>query len=187
MQKDKLAADAGVALIFAAKNGHTNIIKLILDRDTPLTDINFQDENGDTAAIWASQNGRFDLLKVLVSHGANVHIPSKRLWNCLLCSVWSGNLDIAEFLLIDCGVNIDAITKDGDTALIWASQQGHYEICKMLLEMNCDHSICSIKGWNALLCACWKGFPPTIYIIISQLTASLIRPFKYCAIITWCG
>lgn len=157
MQKDKLAADAGIALIFAAKNGHTNIINLILDRDIPLTNINYQDENGDTAAIWASQNGHFDLLKVLVSHGANVHIPSKRLWNCLSCSVWSGNFDIAKYLLIDCDVDINAITTDGDTALIWASQQGHYEICKMLLEMKCDYSICSIKGWNALLCACWKG------------------------------
>lgn len=166
LQKDKLEADAGTALIFASKNGHMNIIKLILERDIPLTKVDFQDENGDTAAIWSSQNGHFDLLKMLIKHGANVHIPSKRLWNSLLCSVWSGHIVIANYLLTECDVDINATTKDGDTALIWASQQGHYDICKLLIEMKCDHSICSVKGWNALLCATWKGHINIVQLLL---------------------
>lgn len=42
----------------------------------------------------------------------------------------NGHLNVVEYLVTSCKVNIDACTSDGTTAFCWASWQGHLDIMK---------------------------------------------------------
>ena len=54
-------------LIAAARNGSENVVELLINN--PLVDINFQDTNGDTAAIIALKLGNnFSIMFALTGH-----------------------------------------------------------------------------------------------------------------------
>jgi ankyrin repeat protein len=64
----------GNALIMAAREGHANVVTILLDRGASIDHAVPGDEN---ALIQASGNGRLEVVKLLVSRGANVNA---RVW-----------------------------------------------------------------------------------------------------------
>lgn len=42
----------------------------------------------------------------------------------------NGHLDVVEYLVSACGVDVDAKTSDGTTAFCWAAWQGHLDVMK---------------------------------------------------------
>ena len=60
-----------------------------------------------------------------------------------------GHTEIVKALL-DKGADVNAKSKDGVTALMWASQDGHTEIVKaLLIDKGADVNAKSEKGWTA--------------------------------------
>lgn len=57
------------ALIFAASEGHTNLIELLLDKGSILE---ARDKDGLTALCWACVRGRVTAVQVLLDRGADV-------------------------------------------------------------------------------------------------------------------
>ncbi len=57
------------ALLIAAKAGREDLVELIAGFKT---DVNAGDASGMTALHWASQEGKIDMVQVLVKVGANV-------------------------------------------------------------------------------------------------------------------
>ena len=53
--------------------------------------------------------------------------------------------------------NVDAVTEDGLTALMMASQQGHVDSVKYLHEIEADLRICSGKAGTAMHRAAYNG------------------------------
>ena len=58
------------ALIWAARNGHLNIVKLLMSFDA---DINVVNKKGYTALLWATQNEHYEISKKLVESGADIN------------------------------------------------------------------------------------------------------------------
>ena len=48
---------------------------------------------------------------------------------------------------------MNSVTKNGDTALIWAARNGHLHIVKLLISFGADINIADKKGYSALLWA----------------------------------
>jgi ankyrin repeat protein len=53
--------------IWASRNGHVEVLKLLLDHGANVHAIS------DWTLRWASQNGHVDVVKLLLDHGADVH------------------------------------------------------------------------------------------------------------------
>ena len=70
------------ALIWALNNGHTYIVKYLLESTSARTDI--ADTLGETALIRASLQGHFDIVKLLIANGANVEVRDKSNRTALL-------------------------------------------------------------------------------------------------------
>lgn len=91
---------------------------------------------GTTALIRAASFGHVDLVKVLMSRGAD---PTKANWygSALHCAAEAGQCESIRFLL-DSGMNIDLRDDFGRTPLHCATDQRHVLAIELLLDMGAD-------------------------------------------------
>lgn len=117
-------------LINSAKNN--NLIKIIELLENGC-DINTVDYGGNTALMWASNNGHLEVAKFLIRNGATLDNKEGGMagFTALILACRNGHLQIVK-LLIDSGCNIDIIDNTNFTALSWAECNGHSEIVKLL-------------------------------------------------------
>jgi ankyrin repeat protein len=62
-----------VPLVVAATYGHTEIVRMILER-APNTNVDYVDADGDAATLGAALFHHADILRLLADHGANVSL-----------------------------------------------------------------------------------------------------------------
>ncbi len=66
----------GTAIMFAARAGHTDIAKLLIEAKA---DLNIHGSYaGTTALIWAAQHGSSDIVKLLVENGAIINAKNHK-------------------------------------------------------------------------------------------------------------
>jgi ankyrin repeat protein len=81
--------------------------------------------------------GSLELVKLLLSHGANVNAAtSKTRITPLMWAIGEGHSDIAKTFL-EAHADMRAVTTDGFSALTFAARMGDIEIAKMLLAAGC--------------------------------------------------
>ena len=88
--------------------------------------------------------------------------------DALIKAVKSGNVKAVK-LLLRAGVNVNAESSQPGTALMIASQKGHVEVVKLLLEqqgINVD--IQTSLGWTALMTASIKGQVAVVKLLLLQ-------------------
>ena len=91
---------------------------------------------GTTALIAAASSGNVDIIKLLMSRGAD---PTKANWygTALHCAAEAGQCEAIQVLL-DSGMNIDLRDNFGRTPLHCASDQRHRLAIELLLDMGAD-------------------------------------------------
>ena len=67
-------ATGNSALIFAAIEGHTNIVQMLLDQNA---DIEVRNNNGESALMLAAARGRTDVVRFLLQRGADMSVEDK--------------------------------------------------------------------------------------------------------------
>ncbi|CAO1431229.1 unnamed protein product [Diamesa tonsa] len=158
------------ALNIAARNGHLEIVKLLIDYNFPesdlasggagsgnLMDVNHADRDGWTPLRSASWGGHTEVVKLLISNdGCAIDRADKEGRTALRAAAWSGNEDIVK-ILIAAGANVNSIDKQGRTSLIAASYMGHYDIVEILLDNQADVNHTDLDGRNALCVAALCG------------------------------
>jgi len=140
------------ALQFAAENGHTRIVELLLDRGADLEAI---DVDGDTPLMCAAMGGQLEIFKMLLSRGANADILNTNENGVLHYAVMGGSVEIVD-LLLDRGQDINAPiaqNQGGLTPLFLAVWKNNKEIVKLLLEKGADIEISDSYGRTALMMA----------------------------------
>ncbi|MCB9027270.1 MAG: ankyrin repeat domain-containing protein [Bdellovibrionaceae bacterium] len=101
------------ALIWAAQNGHTDTVKLLLDN---AASVDVQDRDGYTALILAAHNGQTETVKLLLASGANVDVQDRDGYTALMWAAQYGRTETVK-LLLDHGARVDITDKQGRTAL----------------------------------------------------------------------
>lgn len=86
---------------------------------------------GGTALMLAAARNHLEIVKFLISKGANVNQADEGGGTALIYAAWKGYKDIVAVLL-EKGADIFAKTRDGRTPLSVAKQYGHTEIEQML-------------------------------------------------------
>ena len=104
------------------------------------TDINYQNEQGRTALMLASEGGYHRVVEVLLNNDPDINIQDNDGMAALLFPSCNGHHQVVELLLSkDPDINIQ--NNDGATALIFASYMGHHQVVELLLSKDADINI----------------------------------------------
>lgn len=99
-------------------------------------------DRGVTALMVCAYRGHYEWAKRLIMLGANKDITTVKC-----CDICNFNL--------------------GNTALMWAVQQNHLEIVKLLIDSHCDVNKSNHKGWTPLMLAASSGHTAiALYLVL---------------------
>lgn len=138
------------ALIWAAKNGHTAIVELLLDAGA---DVNVKEQElGETALTLAIENGHETIVQALLDKGADVHQRDFSGHTPLFTTTWQNGGTMMK-LLLDRGVDVNARNEDEQTPIFITCAYGSVELAKLLLDAGADIDAVDIKGRTPLFFA----------------------------------
>ena len=148
--------DGNTALILAARYNFEKLSKFLSSYEDHIhgkrADLNIQNKQGETALIYASFAGYYDVAKSLIYQGANVDIRDKGGTSALIWAAERGQKDIA-IMLIERGCNLDFQDSNGKTALIWAAIYGDEDIARALIQHGANTQLKSEVNKSALVYA----------------------------------
>lgn len=166
--------DGVTALMEAARNGLTESVKLLLARGA---DINAREHDGSSALMNAASDGKADTFRWLLDHGADVSIRDRQ-GRTILMNAIPGLLPFETELkdesvsvvrmLLDRKVEINATSRDGDTALIRAAESGSAETVRQLLERGANIHVRNKRGETPLLGAAMSVKAETIRLLLEH-------------------
>eukprot|EP00833_Pecoramyces_ruminatium_P015971 jgi/Orpsp1_1/1190003/evm.model.d7180000076047.1 len=165
-------------LIYAVEEGYAEIVRLLLKQ--PGININVKNAEGETALDCAIKKGRRKIIRLIQSKiGSQSQIQQfeftdvvkeskpnhyKKINKRFIEVVSQGDINEMDTLLEEKNpnngkilVNINSRDKNGDTALIIASDKGNLEAVRWLLEYKADLTLKDANGDNALIRGAEKG------------------------------
>jgi len=135
-------------------------------------DVNSMSDTGSTPVRSACFMTHLDIVRLLVSHNADIQKPNFNGGTCLINSVQS--VELCEFLLQQ-GANVNAQDIQCKTALHYAIQEHRFETTKLLLLFGADPFLESRYKDDALQTACLKGAAEIFQYLIDNLPYSAER------------
>ena len=122
----RCANTGNVPLQVAARNGHLEVVRLLLEAG-----VDKDAGNGATALISAAGNGHLEVVQLLLEAGADKDAAMTDGATCLHYAAGYGHSHVVR-LLLEAKVDKDA-TADGGTALQFACEEGHLGVVRLLL------------------------------------------------------
>jgi ankyrin repeat protein len=132
--------------MLAASNGHTDTVKLLIDRGA---DVEAQDAFGTTALIVAATSGHSDTTRLLLSFGADPTFKDSSGGSALGNATFFGHTDTIRIMLEGREIS----KADGEELLLLAAGLGHTAIANLLLGHGVDANATGIKQRTALMAA----------------------------------
>jgi uncharacterized protein len=147
----------------AARAGNADGLKVLVEAGA---DVNAKDARGQTALMWAAARNNAAAIRTLAGSGADLKIrtnnpapgggrgnsvfnsPPPTGFTALLFAVRAGSLDAVRALL-DAGADVNDTLSDGESALVVATANAHWEVASFLLDRGADPNAAG-AGWNAL-------------------------------------
>jgi ankyrin repeat protein/serine/threonine protein kinase len=145
--------DSSTALCLASKEGHTDVVSLLLQHGA---DHHICDKRGLTPFMIASCHGHKGVVRMLIEAKANVNQQTKDGWTALHLACNEGHSEIVV-LLTNSLAQTDIQTVNGTTALFIASKKGNEDIVTLLIKNRVDVSLCKKNGWTPLMIAAFTG------------------------------
>lgn len=140
------------ALVGAACEGQLEVVKYLIEEGG--ADIDQQRDDAVMAAVYA---GRLEVVKYFAQEGVHTRPTTRDTETPLMKAAFMGRFQVAKCLLEDCGVNVNAVTEGGYTALAWAACRGHFEMVKYLVERGANTHATNRDGQTALMMAATQG------------------------------
>ncbi|PYI11180.1 GDPD-domain-containing protein [Aspergillus sclerotiicarbonarius CBS 121057] len=132
----KQVSRSSAVLALATKANFVDIVRLLVEAGV---DINYQDEQGETALHVAARFGHDQCAKILLDGNddqkADTELAENTYsWTPLFIACVDGSLSVAE-LLIEAGANLERYDSSGWTAKEHASLRGHLDIARCLAKV----------------------------------------------------
>ena len=141
-------------LMTAARTGNVDAVKSLLAHGA---EVNAKETaRGQTALMWAVAEKHAEVARVLIDHGADVHLHSTSGFTPLLFAAQQGDMDSARMLL-EAGANVNEAAPEDGNALVVATHSGHEALALFLLEKGADPNAADTYGITALHYAMLKG------------------------------
>ncbi|HLI83212.1 MAG TPA: ankyrin repeat domain-containing protein [Bryobacteraceae bacterium] len=140
---------------------------------------------GATAFVRAARSADVEVMKMLLAKGADPKLANKDGLNALMLAAGNGWADShkgseaealeAVKLCASLGLDVNAATDKGDTALHGAAHRGADSIAKFLAENGAKINARNKRGFTPLDIAMGKGGPPGSAGEPHETTAALIK------------
>lgn len=135
-QVRKQVSKSSAVLALATKANFVDIVQLLVEAGI---DINYQDEQGETALHVAARFGHDECARIILNGSdyqkANLDLPENTYgWTPLFIACVDGALGVAK-LLVDAGADLERFDSSGWTAKEHAALRGHLEIARCLAEV----------------------------------------------------
>lgn len=166
--------DGWTALTLAAREGHEQIVSLLLQANASvdLCDVNAANTgikpyniNKITALIIAAAKGHLGILQHLLKAGAKVDQSGAYGKTALMLAADSGQTATMQALL-QAGAKVDQAITDGWTALMYAAYEGHTAALEVLLQAGAKIDQADTDGWTALMYAALNGHTETLQALL---------------------
>jgi ankyrin repeat protein len=146
-------------------NGKLEAFKAMVEKDKSL--INYRLDNEETPITAAAYKGYINMVKYLLSMGAD--IESKNRWNnnALLNTAQTGNVELGK-LLIEKGANLEAKGPYSYTPLLYALDNNKPEFAIMTINKGADIQAKDNGNRTAIEYASWYGNPKVIKALVEK-------------------
>ncbi len=143
---------------------NVDLVKYLIDNGA---DVNATDEWGSPALLASLPQSPLVVVEMLLEAGANVHGISKAEDYPITSSGLSDDPKYAE-LLLKYGAIIDTQTRDGSTALFYATKNNYIDTVKLLVENGADVNIKTNSCVAPVDYAIWIGNKKMVDYLISN-------------------
>ncbi|XP_064644495.1 protein TANC2-like isoform X5 [Lineus longissimus] len=118
------------ALTAACFNGHSDVIKMLLERQADI-----QHPNGKTVPplLCAVKGGHWEVVDFMLNAGADIEQTDKHGRTSLMIAGSEGHIGVLE-LLLSKGALSTAVDREGLSALCWACLKGHFMCVQTLID-----------------------------------------------------
>eukprot|EP00794_Sanderia_malayensis_P007117 gene7117-7921_t len=152
----------------AIMKGDASFIKQSLDSGFA---VDTKIRSGWTALMYASLNGNAEIVKLLLSAGANVNFQ-KDLFTPLMALCTSTIKDEDKLLecansLLSTGAKVDAHDRHMMTPIMYAAKNGRPNLTKLLIENQALIDYQDTQGWTALAFAASSGHTHVVRVLLS--------------------
>ncbi|WP_341821358.1 ankyrin repeat domain-containing protein [Wolbachia endosymbiont (group A) of Myopa testacea] len=198
----RFGSDIGTLLHIAARNNYVNIIKPLKDKGT---DINIQNERGNTPLHEAVESGCKEAVQSLIENGADVNAKTERSEDTPLH--FARNAEITELLIkngasvneknkhglvplhnaVECKVDIVgwsikkvfSITARDEDKNMPLHNDGHTDAVRVLLQAKgIDVNAEDKNGWTSLHLAVLHGYTDTVKVLLQEERIDVNAPSK---------
>lgn len=154
-REDQGYIDRWTSLMWAASNGNTEMVKLLVKAGAWVNYLNSDVVN----AVWlAASKGHLATVRELVKNGAYINNRNSENVTPLMVAAMNGHYDVVQYLLAaKAPINLVHKDNDGDSALMFALAQGHTNIARLLIDSGADINIRNKFGITALMIAVAEG------------------------------
>jgi ankyrin repeat protein len=160
--------DQMTALHLASKNGHVQVVQLLLARDE--LDVNAADNFQRTALYYASGKGYVQVVELLLARdGLDVNAADNFQRTALYYASEEGYVQVVELLLARDGVNVNAADHFQRTALCYASEKGYVQMVELLLARD-GVNVNAVDGcrMTALHLASFEGHEQVVELLLAR-------------------
>jgi len=140
-------ADPTAALLAAATGGDADAAAAALRAGAP---IESRDADGRTPLLLAASNDRVDVARLLVLLGADPDAQDDRRDSAWLVTGVTGSVAMLETLL-PAGPDLTLTNRFGGVSVIPASERGHVDYVRRVVQTGIDVNHVNDPGWTALL------------------------------------
>ncbi|XP_076091108.1 uncharacterized protein LOC143063066 isoform X1 [Mytilus galloprovincialis] len=139
------------ALCKAIKEGSSYSIRVINDLiKSGEEDLNFRDNKGDPILYTALFYEQYDVVRLLIEHGAEVNHRNKQWDPIIYTAVQSNRKDIVEIMIKEADADVDCRNSKGDPLLYTAVLSKQKEMVNLLLKYSADPNIRNNLGTSCL-------------------------------------
>ena len=131
---------------------------------TPRTQI---EKTGATPLYDAARMGTYDMVKSLVTYGADPNVATKAGLTPLHQAAARGNLDMVKDL-VQAGADVNAIAENGRTPIFYAAERGKASTVNFLLEKKAEINLADKGGITPLHCAAFSGNVALVKFLVTK-------------------
>lgn len=155
------------AFIASIRKGDEKTVRLFLDAGMN-PNLRETTESGSTALMLAAVDGRTDILKALLAHGADVNAQNKSGATALIFALSERQIQTSLDLLATKEIDVKLRRNDGSNALMYAVALGDADLVRTVLAKGADPNTSNKTGFTVLMFAASKGSAEVVKALLEK-------------------